>query len=313
MAHVALMASGSDRLNRRLWARQPVGQVVAQEPWGSLERISDGIWALISTPLEDRTTLCNGGIVAGRDGVLVVESFGSPAGARWMAEQAERLTGSRPTHVVLTHYHGDHCGGISGFAGEGGTGPPALRLTETTRRLIRDSDSRREGGVSPLRIELLDGAEALDPDRVTSVDLGGRSVRVVPRDGHTASDVTIEVEDPSVVFCGDLVWNEMFPNYVDTLPSALSVSLRALLRDRSTVYVPGHGPLADDAALGRYLLVLDDVEAAARRAHGLGMSPAEAAEEYRLPQEVGEWLLFNPAYFERALAAWERELAAAGP
>jgi hypothetical protein len=30
----------------------------------------------------DRTTLCNGGLVAGRDGVLAIEGFMQPAGAR---------------------------------------------------------------------------------------------------------------------------------------------------------------------------------------------------------------------------------------
>ena len=44
-------------------------------------------------------TLVYGGIVAGRAGVLVVEAFGSDAGARWMAEQARALTGRTATHA----------------------------------------------------------------------------------------------------------------------------------------------------------------------------------------------------------------------
>ena len=35
-------------------------------------------------------------------------------------------------------------------------------------------------------------------------------------------DVTIELEDPSVVFYGDLLWNRMFPNYRDTMPTAFA-------------------------------------------------------------------------------------------
>ncbi len=44
------------------------------------------------------------------------------------------------------------------------------------------------------------------------------------------SDVSIEVDDPSLVFCGNLVWNGMFPNYVDAAPSALTPSVKALRR-----------------------------------------------------------------------------------
>ena len=72
--------------------------------------------AVAGTPLasgdDARRTLCNGGVIAGRDGVLAVEGFATAAGAAWLAGEAERLAGMRPTHVVLTHYHGDHTTGL---------------------------------------------------------------------------------------------------------------------------------------------------------------------------------------------------------
>ncbi len=87
--HLGLMAAAAPWMPRRLWAQERY-PVVAREPWGRIEEIAGGVWALVSTPLEgDRTTLCNGGIVAGRSGVLVVEAFGSDAGATWMARAGE--------------------------------------------------------------------------------------------------------------------------------------------------------------------------------------------------------------------------------
>ncbi|NIQ56544.1 MAG: hypothetical protein GWN02_20295, partial [Gemmatimonadetes bacterium] len=61
---------------------------MAQEPWGRLLRLGEGVWALESTPLRDRKTLCNGGIVQGRGGVALIEAFGSGEGFEWMVEQA---------------------------------------------------------------------------------------------------------------------------------------------------------------------------------------------------------------------------------
>jgi glyoxylase-like metal-dependent hydrolase (beta-lactamase superfamily II) len=310
MAHMALMTALTPATTRRLWAARPVGPVVAQEPWGRLEQVADGVWALISTPLQDRTTLCNGGIVAGADGVVLIESFASVEGAAWMSEQARELTGRWPTHAVVTHYHGDHSGGITGLGGDGSS--PALHLSAATRDLLAEGDAGRDGGAPSDRVRALADAELLAVDAPTTVDLGGRRVRVVPRSGHTASDVTIELDEPSVVFCGDLVWNEMFPNYMDAVPTALSRSVRGLRRDAPTTYVPGHGPLADAQALDRFLAVIDAVEGAARRAFDAGVPAAEAAEAFELPASVGEWFLFNPAYFERALSAWEQELSGAG-
>lgn len=307
LAHLGLMASGRREVASSLFAREPLGTVAAQEPWGRLERLSEGVWALVSTPLDDRTTLCNGGIVAGREGLLIVESFASDQGARWMAEQARRLAGRWPTHVVVTHYHGDHSGGLVGSGGNAEP-RPGFHLSDVTVGLIRAADERRDGVVPRSRADILAGVEPLDPRRETTLDLGGRAVRVVPRSGHTASDVTVELMDPSIVFCGDLVWNDMFPNYVDAVPSLLSAAVRDLRRERDTVYVPGHGPLADRSALDRYVAVLDYVEASARRAFESGIPSSEAAGEFSLPARLGEWFLFNPGYFERALAAWEREL-----
>jgi glyoxylase-like metal-dependent hydrolase (beta-lactamase superfamily II) len=135
-------------------------------------------------------------------------------------------------------------------------------------------------------------------------------VLVVPRDGHTDSDVSLELADPRVIFCGDLVWNRMFPNYVDAIPTRLSANVRLLRTLRATTYVPGHGPIADAAELDRYQALLDDVEAAARRALEAGKTAEEAGAAYRIPEGLGDWTLFNPAYFGRAIGAWMKELGA---
>ena len=297
--HLGLMAAASPWWLRRDWARQSRFPVVASEPWGRLEHVAEGVWALVSTPLQDRTTLCNGGIVAGRAGVVLVESFASANGARWMAEQATRLTGRAPTHVILTHYHSDHTAGLPAVGG----GEVDVLMTAVTRDLTRD---RNQGAP----VELLADAVVLDGRRPWEVELGDRSLIVVPRRGHTDSDITIELPDARTVFCGDLVWNGMFPNYVDATPSRLSQETRVLLASNAQTYVPGHGALADAAALAAYLGLLDHVEEAARRALERGMTAEEAGAAYRLPTGLESWTLFSPGYFARALGAWMSELGA---
>ena len=53
------MAAGSPIWARKLWATQDRFPIDASEPWGRLERVAEGIWALVSTPLQDRTTVVN--------------------------------------------------------------------------------------------------------------------------------------------------------------------------------------------------------------------------------------------------------------
>ena len=153
-------------------------------------------------------------------------------------------------------------------------------------------------------------AVAISTDGPSTIDLGGKVVRVIPRTGHTDSDVSLELDDPSIVFCGDLFWNAMFPNFVDATPTKLMSSVRALRRAKETLYVPGHGPLGHPTEYDRYVSMLEEVERAARKAHAAGTPAADAGAGFSLPASLGEWALFNKVFYQRAFEAWYKELKA---
>lgn len=278
------------------------------EPWGRLERVAPGTWALVSSPRNDhpdaRRTLCNGGIIAGGAGVAVIEGFASPAGAAWMAEQAVRLTGRRPTHVVITHFHGDHTGGTAGYVQ--GASMPAVLATATTRRLLAEQAAEHDPALREARPLLL--PDTVLPDDVDeTLDLGGRTVRLVGRRGHTPSDLVVQAE--GVIFAGDLVWNGLFPNYTHAIPAELGEHVRALRGQDAELYISGHGGLAHDDDMDRYIDLLDHVEAAARSAIAAGAPLARAAADYVVPESLGEWHMFSDRYPELAFRAWARALA----
>ncbi len=305
-AHLLLLASAAPLRAERIFAMRS-RPVRAREPWGRIEEVADGIWAMISTPLDDRTTICNGGIIRGRSGVLVIETFAQPQGSSWLAGKAKELAGRWPDEVILTHFHSDHSGGIAGYVRPDGA--PRLHATHTTRDLVRQQDAGRGEDPNSVRSGQLGGALAIDETHESSIDLGNRRVRLIPRRGHTQSDVSVEIDDPSIVFCGDLLWNRMFPNYVNAIPSFLSHDVRALLRTRTTTYVPGHGPVANAEDMQKYLALIDSVERAGRAAFDKGQTAAEAAKAYRVPDGIGEWMLFSPRYPETAIGAWLKELS----
>ena len=118
------------------------------------------------------------------------------------------------------------------------------------------------------------------------------------------------VDDPAVLFGGDLLWNRHFPNYVDAIPSLLSREVRSMSGQPGVVRVPGHGPIFAGDDLTHYVGVIDAVEDAARKARAAGTPAADAAKMFKLPASLGEWTMFSGNYFEVALRAWEREFAA---
>lgn len=290
----------------RRWRGAGARRIVAQTPFARIEELGDGMFAIVSTPLNgDYTTVCNGGIVGGSSGTLVVEAFATPEGAAWAAEQARALTGRWPTHVVVTHYHGDHSAGPAGFT-EDGESEPQLRATAVTRDLVQGSPGD-EAAKAPWADVVV-----VPEDSPLEIDLGSRAVGVVPREGHTASDLSVEVDGgEGPVWCGDLVWNAMFPNYMDAVPSRLSRAVRALQATGAATFVPGHGPLADAEVMSRYVALIDSVEEAARDAWRRGINSDDAAAAYEVPAELGEWIMFSPNYHQRAIQAWLDELAGA--
>jgi glyoxylase-like metal-dependent hydrolase (beta-lactamase superfamily II) len=287
------------------------GRVLVVEPFARLEEVAPGVLAVVSTPFGGaRTTLANGGLIVGRTGVVAVEGFFEPAGAAWLARQALALTGRLPTHVVLTHYHADHANGVAGYQqvaveqATKGIDPPALLSTATTRELA----AVRNQPADAARSALLADVTLVPADAGRTIDLGDRRVRLVPREGHTPSDVTVEVDEPRVVFAGDLLWSGVLPNYVDAIPSRLRAAAAALAASGARTFVPGHGGVTDAAGVARYLAVLDEIEGAARAAWRTGTPAADAARQFRLSPTLGEWTVFNASFVERAFTAWGREL-----
>jgi cellulase/cellobiase CelA1 len=109
-----------------------------------------------------------------------------------------------------------------------------------------------------------------------------------------------------VTFAGDLLWNGMFPNFVDAKPSRLQASMKSLAARTGHSFVPGHGAMAGANSVSRYLDLLGDLDAAAKRGHDAGNTAVATAAAYTVPASLGEWMASKTG-LERAMTAWYRE------
>jgi len=293
-------------------------EVLASTDFARIEKVGDGLYAVISTPLDadgkltHRDTLCNGGVIETDNGLIAFDAYLRPEGARWVAQTLRDITGKPVTHVIISHLHLDHSGGIAGFLQSGDDPLPEIIMTQLTFELMQQNYYRlRKQKDSPFERPI---GRLIVPTQVitnesTSIpmDVDGRRFVIEPLAGHTPSDLAVRMLDAPVTFAGDLMWWGLFPNYRDAIPSALEPSVAALTQKPGQLIVTGHGGMEMAENFGPYKDLLASVRLAAQRGLKAGVTAEEAARAYSLPPSAQGWGLFSPRYPEVAIASWYRE------
>ncbi|NEA61188.1 MBL fold metallo-hydrolase [Streptomyces sp. SID12488] len=237
-------------------------KVTWEEPrWDDLgwERLAPGV-GRCRLPVWD----CTVGLVTGPGGALLIDSGSSLAEGARLRLEAQELAGRRVDFVALTHPHFDHVFGAAVFAGAhvfaapgpndefGEVGRAALCADAVRNGLdARAAEEAADTLVVPhqrvrrsLTVEL-HAVEPHDGPQVVVLSTVGP--------GHTRSDLVAVVpgdDDPTVVFCGDLVEESGEPQAgPDAVPSHWPTALDRLLAlgGEDALYVPGHGAVVDAA------------------------------------------------------------------
>lgn len=211
----------------------------------TLKQVGPGVYAAIDAP--DHKAGSNAGFVIGDDGVLVVDSFFNLDAARALVGEIHRLTPKPIRYVVNTHYHLDHTGGDQALRDAGAI----IVAHRNVRGWVRTNNVNLFGDRISPEIKAQIAAVPL-PDLVTDRDLtvwlGSRKVVVRTVLGHTGGDLTVFVPDAKVLFTGDMLWRKVPPNLIDGSVrewTTTDADFVAMPDAAHTVFVPGHGDVAD--------------------------------------------------------------------
>lgn len=210
----------------------------------------------------------NIGVSSGTDGTLIIDDqFASLAGK--IESALRELGGDRPRIVLNTHYHGDHTGGNAEF---GRTGVIVAQNNVRARLLAQDE-------LPPSALPLVTYTESV------TIHFNGDELALIhlPQ-GHTDGDTMVWFKKANVLHMGDQLFNGALP-YID-LPSGGSVdgyisNLRQVIRNMPSdiKVIPGHGPLADIAAVARSLQVIEDTRRIVVSGMEAGKDSAGIAED----------------------------------
>lgn len=214
----------------------------------TVHKVADNVYALVG-PLEQRNpqNLGNnatfGAIVTG-DGVVLIDSGGSAAGAREIEVALATVT-TQPVRVVINSGGQDHRWfGNSWFKGQG------ARLI-ASQAAVEDQQARRDAQYVAMRSligeEALAGTELRVADEVfeTGMTLTIGGVRLDLRKvgpAHTPGDAIVWLPDSRVVFAGDVVYMDRVLGVGPQSDARHWIeAFDALAGLEPVVVVPGHG------------------------------------------------------------------------
>ncbi|MDX1977619.1 MAG: MBL fold metallo-hydrolase [Pseudanabaenaceae cyanobacterium bins.68] len=287
---VILLGWGLDHWSvASLEAQTPAPKLTLQQAGLTLEPMGNGVYGLVSSfdfpPPSPNTAICNGAIVIGSDGVLVVDPFQSPALAELMIDTVKTLTDKPIKYAVNTHFHQDHTGGNLTFVQRG--------IPVIGRGLVRELMLTQNKANDP---NLTLPTVVVNSD--TEIWLGDRAVKLQRVEGHTlGSDLVVYVPDAKVLIAGDLLFNQTVPFIGSGNVREWQGSLYRLIATYGDAKVlPGHGAIADVKALQAQQQYFTDLVKLAQSWKAQGLTKEQAiAQSAKLP-EAYKGYKFQPLY-----------------
>jgi cyclase len=195
-------------------------------------------------------------VAVAKDGIIMVDGQFAPLHDKIKA--AITAVSNQPIkYLVNTHYHGDHTGGNELFAKDGAT---VVAQDNVKIRLEAGTTNGLTGAKTPPAPQ-----GALPSDTYTNfskIRLNGRVADLKHiANAHTDGDTYVWFKTANVLSTGDTFTTGRYPNIdfanggnIKGMVAAADAYLK--LTNARTKIVPGHGPLADKAALIEYRTML---------------------------------------------------------
>jgi cyclase len=191
-------------------------------------------------------------VAVATDGIIMVDGQFAPLHDKIKAAVAV-ISNLPIKYLINTHYHGDHTGGNESFAKDGAT---IVAQIHVKNRLAAGTTNGLTGAKTPPAPQ-----GALPSDTYTNfskIRLRGRVADLKHiENAHTDGDTYVWFKTANLLSTGDTFTNGRYPNIdfanggnIRGMIAATDIYLK--LTDAKTRIVPGHGPLADKAALAEY-------------------------------------------------------------
>src|SRR5438132_8320698 len=288
-----------------------------------LIKVADGVYAAIAKP--GGLASGNAGFVVGDEGVLIFDTFSTPAAIEELIGEIQTLTKLPIKFAVNSHYHLDHTGGNQVLAERGvpiiAHDNVLIWQTTKNKRFLpapEDLQKRKADAAKQLseipedqkdkraqlerqirRYDAMMSIKLTNPTKTFGsgtmrLKLGKREVILATLPGHTGGDVFAYVPDAKVVFTGDLGWSKTLPNLVDaTVNDWIPTLDKILIQYPTAKFVPGHGNVAEAAEIRDFRDYLDNLRNRVKQGIATGLTIDQAKQQLTLPDKYKSFAFQN--------------------
>ncbi len=224
----------------------------------TLTQVSDHTWYARGIPgvaTDNEGFISNAGVIIGDDGIIVIDSLGSPSLADALVRRIREISDLPIRRVIVTHYHADHIYGLQRLVEEGAEILAPVGADDYLG--APNAEERLEERRFSLDPWVNDNTYLVAPDRMLqepeSFHMGGVDITVTPVGAaHSDGDLTVYVEPDQVLFSGDLIFEGRVPFLGDSDAIHWAETLKRMRTKGVAALVPGHGGVAEqpDQALG---------------------------------------------------------------
>ncbi len=153
--------------------------------------------------IQDRFQACASLIIGSKKAVL----FDTMNGVGDLKGLVEEIT-SLPLQVINSHGHVDHIGGNYQF-GKVFMNNKDRSVIETNRAILETIETNMHQELINCKKSMEMSDQMLDIEPGTIIDLGERTLKVIPLEGHTQGSIGLLLEEERILFAGDAFTPQM--------------------------------------------------------------------------------------------------------
>lgn len=255
-----------------------------------VQKINQRVYALLG-PMElpnkrNQGYMVNATLIIGDKGAILVDTGFTDVVGRHLAAAIAKLTPKPVTHIINTHHHGDHTLGNGAFKNaEIISTQECKELLEKTGYEWIDLIQNLSGTQFPNTKPVLATTTLPQETQVERVIDGVKMILWAPKGSHTPGDLMVVLPDDKVLIAGDILVNQIVPNFRDAKVKAWIGTLQAIQKTHATTLIPGHGPLMTQADVAAMEKRMSRLYAGVEAGYKKGLSDAEV----RKTLDLTEW------------------------